>query len=68
MTKDGNDSDGLGDAHPAQWEAKLSKTDECRIRLECYIPNFVKIHFDKSNSGAIVHSDCHKVCVYEAMF
>jgi hypothetical protein len=43
MTKDGNDSDGLGDAHLALWEAKLSKADERRIKIECYIPRFVKI-------------------------
>jgi hypothetical protein len=27
----GEDSDGLGDAHPAMWESKLSKADERRI-------------------------------------
>jgi hypothetical protein len=68
MTKDSNDSDGLGVAHPALWEAKLSKTDERQIRLECYIPKFVKIHFDEAKSGAVVCSDCHEVYVYEAMF
>jgi hypothetical protein len=68
MTKDGNDSDGLGDAHHALWEAKLSKADEHRIKTECYIPRFVKIRFDEERKGAIVHSDYHEVCVYEAMF
>jgi hypothetical protein len=68
MTKDGNDFDGLGEAHPALWEAKLSKANECQIRKECFIPQFVKLRFDKEKSGAIVCSDCHEVCVYEAMF
>jgi hypothetical protein len=68
MTKDGNDSDDLSDAHPALWEAKLSKADERRIRKECFIPRFVKLRFDEGKSGAIVRSDCHEVCVYEAMF
>lgn len=68
MTKDGNDFDGLGDTHPTLWEAKLSKANERRIRTECYIPRFVKIQFDEERKGAIVHSDCHEVCVYEVMF
>jgi hypothetical protein len=64
----GEDSDGLGDAHPAMWESKLSKADERRIRKECFIPPFVKIQFTERGSGAIVHSDRHEVCVYETMF
>jgi hypothetical protein len=28
MARDGNDSDGLGNAQPALWEARLSKADE----------------------------------------
>jgi hypothetical protein len=43
MTKDKNDFDGLGDAHPALWEAKLTKADKRHIRSECYILKFVKI-------------------------
>jgi hypothetical protein len=68
MTKGGNDTDGLGDAHPALWEAKLTSADEHRIRAECYVPKFIKIRFDEAKSGAVVRSDCHEVCVYEAMF
>jgi hypothetical protein len=47
MTKDGNNSDDLGDTHPSLWEAKLTKADEHRIRSECYILRFVKIGFDE---------------------
>jgi hypothetical protein len=68
MTKYGNDSDGLGDAHPALWEAKLTKADEHRIRSECFIPKFVKIRFDEAKSGAVVRSDSHEVCLYKTMF
>jgi hypothetical protein len=68
LTKDGNDSDGLGDAHPALWEAKLTKADEPWIRLECYVPKFVKIRFDTEKKGIVVRSDCHKVYMYETMF
>jgi hypothetical protein len=68
MTKDGNDSDWLGDAHPALWEAKLTKADERRIKLECFIPKFVKIRFDEVKSGVVVHLDCHEVYLYKTMF
>jgi hypothetical protein len=68
MTKDGNDFDGLGDAYLALWEAKLSKTDERWVRLECDIPDFIKIRFDESKMGAVVRSDCHEVYVYEVVF
>jgi hypothetical protein len=68
MTKDGNDSDGLGDAHPALWDAKLTKADEPRIRLECFIPKFVKIRFDTEKKGVVVRSNYHEVCVYKTMF
>jgi hypothetical protein len=69
MPRGGNeDSDGLGDAHPAMWESKLSKADERRIRKECFIPPFVKIRFAERGSGDIVRSDHHEVCVYETMF
>ena len=68
MPKDGNDSDGLGDAHPALWESKLSKAEEHRIRSECFIPKFIKIRFDEEKSDAVVRSECHEVCVYETMF
>jgi hypothetical protein len=68
MTRDGNDSDGLGDSHPALWEAKLSKVDKRWILKECFIPRFVKLWFDEEKSGAIVHLDRHEVCVYEVMF
>jgi hypothetical protein len=43
----GEDSDGLGDAHPATWESKLSRADERRIRQECFIPPFVKVRFSE---------------------
>jgi hypothetical protein len=32
MTKDGHDSDGLGETHPAFWASHLSASDERRIR------------------------------------
>ena len=68
MPKDGNDSNGLGEAHPALWESKLSKAEESRIRSKCFIPKFIKIRFDEEKLGVVVRSDCHKVCVYETMF
>jgi hypothetical protein len=69
MPKGGSeDSDGLGDAHPAMWESKLSKADERRIRKESFIPPFVKIRFAERGAGALVRSDRHEVCVYETMF
>jgi hypothetical protein len=43
MPKDGNDSDGLGEAHPALWEAHLTNADEGQIRIECFIPKYIKI-------------------------
>jgi hypothetical protein len=67
MTKDGNDSDGLGEVHPAFWASHLTASDEGRIRRECHIPSFIKIRFD-GNSGAVARSDIHEVCVYEHMF
>jgi hypothetical protein len=68
MTKDGNDSNGLDDAHPALWEAKLTKVDKRQIRSECAILKYIKIRFDENKSGAVVCSDCHEACLYEAMF
>ena len=68
MTKDGNDSDGLGDSHPTLWESKLSAADEAWIRVECYIPRYMKIRFDTEKSGAVVRTDTHEVCLYETMF
>jgi hypothetical protein len=68
MTKDGNDSDGLEESHPAFWESHLSASDERRIRRECHIPSFIKIRFDGNNSGAVARSDAHEICVYEHMF
>jgi hypothetical protein len=68
MPRGGDDSDGLGDAHPATWESKLSKADKHRIRQKCFIPQFIKLRFDEEKSGAIVRSDHYEVCVYEAMF
>jgi hypothetical protein len=68
MTKDGNDSDGLGETHPAFWASHLSASDERRIRKECHIPSFIKLRFDESQSGAVARSDVHEVCVYEHMF
>jgi hypothetical protein len=67
MTKDGNDSDGLGEVHPAFWASHLFASDERRIRKECHIPSFIKIRFD-GKSGAVARSDIHEVCVYEHMF
>ena len=68
MTKDGTDSNGLSNSHPALWESKLSVVDEPQIRAECHTPRYMKIHFDTEKSGAVVHSNTHKVCLYEAMF
>jgi hypothetical protein len=68
MTKDGNDSDGLGETHPAFWASHLFAADERRIRRECFIPSFIKIRFDENKSGAVARSDVHEVCVYEHMF
>jgi hypothetical protein len=68
MTKDGNKSDVLGDAHPTLWEAKLSKTDKRRIRGKCYISKFIKIRFDEEKLGAVVCSDYHEVYLYKTMF
>jgi hypothetical protein len=68
MPKDGNDSDGLGDAHPDLWEAHLTNIDEGQIRAECFVPKFIKIRFDMEKSGVVVHSNTHEICLYEAMF
>ena len=68
MPKDGHNSNGLGDAHLALWESKISRADECQIRSECFIPRFIKIRFDEEKSGAVVRSDYHEVCLYETMF
>ena len=68
MPKDGNDSDGLGEAHPALWDSKLSRADERRVRSEYFILKFIKIRFDEEKSGAVVCSECHEVYVYETMF
>jgi hypothetical protein len=68
MTKDGNDSDGLEDSHPAFWVSQISPTDERRIRRECFIPSFIRIRFDENESGVVAQSDVHEVCVYETMF
>jgi hypothetical protein len=67
MTKDGNDSDGLGEVHPAFWASHLSASDERCIRKECHNPSFIKIRFD-GKFGAVARSDIHEVCVYEHMF
>jgi hypothetical protein len=64
----GDDSDGLGDAHPAMWESKLSRADERRVRKECFIPLFVKLRFGEKKNGAILRLDRHEVCVYKTMF
>jgi hypothetical protein len=68
MTKDGHDSDGLGETHPAFWASHLSAADERRIRKECFIPRFIKLRFDENQSGAVARSDTHEACVYEHMF
>jgi hypothetical protein len=68
MTKDGHDSDGLGETHPTFWASHLSNADERCLRKECFIPSFIKLRFDENNSGAVARSDVHEVCVYEHMF
>jgi hypothetical protein len=68
MPKDGNDYDGLGEAHPTLLKSKLSRAEKHRIRLECFIPKFIKIQFDEEKLGVVVRSDCHEVYVYETMF
>jgi hypothetical protein len=68
MPRGGEDSDGLGDDHPATWESKLTRADERRVRRECFVPPFVSLRFDEKKAGPIVRSDHHEVCVYEAMF
>jgi hypothetical protein len=68
MTKDGNESDGLGETHPALWMSHLTNADAGRIRTECFIPSFIRIRFDRENSGVVVRSNSHEVCLYEAMF
>ena len=50
------------------WESKLFSAEERRIRLECFIPRFVKIRFDEEKSSAVVRLDCHEVYLYETMF
>ena len=61
MPKDGHDFDGLGDAHLALWESKISRADKHQIRSECFISRFIKIRFDEEKLGAVVR-------LYEAMF
>jgi hypothetical protein len=69
MPKGGDDdSDELGDAHPAMWESKLSQADKCRVQTECFIPPFISLRFDEKKNGAILRLDHHEVCVYEVMF
>ena len=68
MANDGTDSDGLRDSHPTLWKSKISAIDEPGIKAECHIPYYMKIHFDTEKLGAVVHSDTHEVCLYEAMF
>jgi hypothetical protein len=68
MVKDGNDSDGLEETHPAFWVSHLSSADESCIQKECYIISFIKIRFDKEKLGVVARSDTHKVCLYEGMF
>jgi hypothetical protein len=68
MPKDGNDSDSLGEVHPALCEAHLTNVDENRIRAECFIPKYIKIRFNMEKSGVVVHSATYEVCLYEAMF
>jgi hypothetical protein len=68
MAKDDNESDGLGETHPALWTSHLTNVDAGHIRTECFIPNFIKIRFDRENLGAMARSNSHEVCLYEAMF
>jgi hypothetical protein len=58
----------MGESYPALWVAHLTKADEHRVRMECYIPKTIKIRFDEEGKGVVVRSDCHEVCLYEAMF
>ena len=68
MTKDGNDSNRLGNSHPALWESKLTAANKGRIKGECYILCYMKIRFDSEKSGTVVRSDSHEVCLYKTMF
>jgi hypothetical protein len=68
MTKDSNDFDGLGEAHPVLWVSHLTNADKGHIRAECFIPNFTRIRFNMERSGVVARSNTHEVCLYEAMF
>jgi hypothetical protein len=68
MVKDGNDSDGLEETHPAFWVSHLFGADESRIQKKCYIPSFIKIWFDKEKSGVVARSNTHEVYLYKGMF
>jgi hypothetical protein len=39
-------SDGMGNTYPALWWPELTKADERRIKIDCYIPKSVKLRFD----------------------
>jgi hypothetical protein len=67
--KDGNESDGgLGNSYPALWTSDLKPANECKIRLDCYIPKNVVLRFDTKGFSAVVRSNRNKVCLHEAMF
>jgi hypothetical protein len=58
----------MGETYPALSKAHLTKADERRIRLDCYIPKLVKLCFDEEKQGVVVRTDSHEVCLYETMF
>lgn len=46
----------------------MTKDDEHRVRLDCYIPKSMKFQFDDKKKGTIVRVDENEVCLYETMF
>ena len=65
---EGTESDSMGESYPIVWKADLTKADEHRIRLDCYIPKSVKLRFNDGKQDTVVRVDSHEVCLYEAMF
>ena len=49
-----SDLDGMGESSPTLWVAHLTKADERRVRMECYIPKTIKIRFDDEGKGVVV--------------
>jgi hypothetical protein len=58
----------MDEIYPALWKVHLTKAYERRIMLDFHIPKSVKLHFDEEKQGTMVHTDGHKVCLYETMF